>query len=1068
MEPTAVSNYGVQNKPAWPQMTGGVQPGGIPPAIPSNVFHPHPQAPIASQSKMAGDPWDWGHDNNLDNGNDAWNWSVDQAQEAQMQQHSVPNYPTLRPTSQAPAQDNYYNNSNGNNRPLAPPQQLMPAADGNIARTSSRESTPNLPQDSYLHYSNYGVKQAPSLQSPPPAISDTHPPPASSSLHNANSNQAQWRQIMQTPRSLGAFDATNQNSGFHHPQQQLQQPQVDTYNWDRVEKSNASGQETWQNQIQPTTASPQTPYWQNSSTEDNSSKTVNNQWMKVAQQSDSSQFNSPNNSLIQEPEDSTRPESTGPPSAPPQWLDMNKKKQYLNSQHPASHNPTPNEVTQQASQGNQGWHPSDVIPNKLTDNPPQEVNKFVAPEWHYTEHSSMHFSPPQATDSGAVTETQGPSLPPVPKLNNVRLSSFSQGAGTSESPFFNNSVVEPRRNSTCDRMGDLSSSINQMNLNEAHEFSSPQMEVQQPHFQEIHTANHRSSQLSQASAQPQSFPEADKAIGTTQEVHELQQPQALTSQMQQTGLTSPPRPREPMPKAYPSLQTQPLSPLDTNFRANIPMPPAAISQTIQEHDLLPPQQINTQNQNISHEGNCQPTNYDQWYNHTAAQTSQVPAVSQTTRYPEEAHVLSQKHWTPPPVSTHPEPSIDTCETVQPPAEFNSAATPEESRTFEVHATPTPYPLHFQQPVEQEPQQPPENYEFASNDRNTFLETGELTDSHHDQESPAPSQDDDNDDVPNDIPFLREVPGQSSNSELSRNDPTGQEEYTASPGTERRDVPPGQERRESGGPIRVDPDPLERRNDPSGRERSLPPVRPRNDPSGEERMTPLQQIPNVHLEPNDIRQVTGSGTNNNTAADSDLLSIDSGARQIPGGISPIDATLTAPMKPDDRNDRVVTGSQEYSSISSVMNMQETREEAVGASTRDDTAIATGSPKRRDSYEDGDDEESGNSRDESRERRDRRDLRDSSPPPLENRRRYDRNYYEPDRDREFDDDYYYDRRRPDYDRPYNSREDLDRRDTSYRSGDRGHRVEEADDAGRRGKARGEEERDGRTVGKCKLFK
>lgn len=218
---------------------------------------------------------------------------------------------------------------------------------------------------------------------------------------------------------------------------------------------------------------------------------------------------------------------------------------------------------------------------------------------------------------------------------------------------------------------------------------------------------------------------------------------------------------------------------------------------------------------------------------------------------------------------------------------------------------------------------PDNYEFASNDRNTFLETGELTDSHQEHEPSPPSQDDENDEVPNDIPFLREVPGQSSSIDPRRNDPTGQEQNVQSvqrlsdprrndpsgqeqgiqlrnisERSERRDVPSGQERSV---PLlsRAESDPLERRNDPSGRERSLPPQQSRNDPSGEERHQPQPQI---MLESSETREVPGRGNDPedpNQQTDEDL-------RQIPGGASPNEVAQSSDDRP---NGRVVTGSQE---------------------------------------------------------------------------------------------------------------------------------------------------------------
>ncbi|XP_011171826.1 uncharacterized protein LOC105204448 isoform X2 [Solenopsis invicta] len=375
------------------------------------------------------------------------------------------------------------------------------------------------------------------------------------------------------------------------------------------------------------------------------------------------------------------------------------------------------------------------------------------------------------------------------------------------------------------------------------------------------------------------------------------------------------------------------------------------------------------------------------------------------------------------------------------------------------------------------EQMPDNYEFASNDRNTFLETGELTDSHQEHEPTPPSQDDENDEVPNDIPFLREVPGQSSTIDPRRNDPTGQEHHVQigqrlsdprrndpsgqeqtvqvrniSDRVERRDVLPGQERNV---PLllRGDSDTLERRNDPSGRERSLPPQQSRNDPSGEERYQLQSQI---MLEPSETREVLGRGNE----PDEVTQQTDAELRQIPGGASSNDVTQLS----DDRTTggRVVTGSPpEIPPSMSAMQDQANesrnkREEAVGASLESESQGISGLSNRRDSYEDEEDEGSRNSRDESRERR-----RETSP----DRRRYEYDrknaYYE------YEDDYYYERRRAgDNDRQYNTRDDFERRDVPYRDEDRKHHSRDdldrhsRDDMERR--VRGKEdidERDGR---------
>lgn len=357
------------------------------------------------------------------------------------------------------------------------------------------------------------------------------------------------------------------------------------------------------------------------------------------------------------------------------------------------------------------------------------------------------------------------------------------------------------------------------------------------------------------------------------------------------------------------------------------------------------------------------------------------------------------------------------------------------------------------------EQMPDNYEFASNDRNTFLETGELTDSHQEHEPTPPSQDDENDEVPSDIPFLREVPGQSSTMDPRRNDPTGQEHHVQtgqrlsdprrndpsgqeqsiqirniSDRVERRDVLPGQERNVPQ-LLRSDSDTLERRNDPSGRERSLPPQQSRNDPSGEERYQPQPQI---MLEPSETREVLGRGNESDEVA---RQTQDTELRQIPGGASSNDVTQ---LMPDDRTPtttggRVVTGSLPEMILPPTMPQDPTsgdtrskREEAVGASLETSQGVSASS-NRRDSYED-EEEDAGSrdSRDENRERR-----REASP----DRRRYeyDRKNIHYDHDIQYEDDYYYDRRRAgDNDRQYNvPRDEFKRRDNLYRDDDRTHR-------------------------------
>lgn len=96
--------------------------------------------------------------------------------------------------------------------------------------------------------------------------------------------------------------------------------------------------------------------------------------------------------------------------------------------------------------------------------------------------------------------------------------------------------------------------------------------------------------------------------------------------------------------------------------------------------------------------------------------------------------------------------------------------------------------------------------------------------------------------------------------------------------------------------------LERRNDPSGRERSLPPQQSRNDPTGEERITPQAQIT---LEPSEVREIPGRGNE----IEEPIRAVDSSFRQIPGGASPNESIAVAD---DVTATRVVTGLQEMGS------------------------------------------------------------------------------------------------------------------------------------------------------------
>ncbi|KAF7989744.1 hypothetical protein HCN44_008418 [Aphidius gifuensis] len=333
----------------------------------------------------------------------------------------------------------------------------------------------------------------------------------------------------------------------------------------------------------------------------------------------------------------------------------------------------------------------------------------------------------------------------------------------------------------------------------------------------------------------------------------------------------------------------------------------------------------------------------------------------------------------------------------------------------------------------------DDYEFASNDRNTFLETGELTDSHHESDSKAPSPDDTNDEVTNDIPFRREVPGQSSSTIPQRNSPTGGKQYN--PLTlsladlkrnepfghdiqQIRDVPSGQE-----GPENLtsrDNDVPERRDDPSGKARSLP-MPPRNYPSNEMR-NDLQNISQLQKKQKD-------SDNDNDSNGINTLDVNNTSSINHQGRSGI-MTLNDNLNNNYERNRVVTGSQEIN-INTIHDQtndtRQKREEAVGASITENKIIST-SPKRKNSYDDRDDDESGISQDELNRENQKETSRLN-----ENRYDYDnrkinRNYHDREHD-DYDDDYFDERNRRQYDdRSYHSRDDLDNSDIRYRDNER----------------------------------
>lgn len=1099
--PPTITNFAGQNQNSWAPNHSSTQS--------ANIYNQTQQS-SGNQLKKTGESWDWDTEN-IDNGNDSWNWSIDQfepqtqsqqpqlqqqnsQQQHQQQQRYGSNYSNMMQPHQNFVQDNYYANVNGNNRPAPPVQNFMPTNTPRI--TPSRESTPSQ-LDSNASYMNYNINQIPTPSSRPSSTK------SSSSINESQNVQSQWPT---NPPSLDRQESTqfshvpyfqpnsqgvelNNRPPIFHPQQQLS---ANDYARNDIEILNASKPHNWQNQMVDI-AGPQRQEV-NFSKED-TYKCGGNQWPISQQQQQSLQpQQQPQQQIIKSVTDATaatRPNvlSNPPPKAHIQYENSNPGQLW---QLPQTQQPQQNQWPEKATEN------YNKLPENKSTNYSAE-NTYTNQNWQHEPSPVAISTPNMTTNTDLVDQATivSESETFIPNQNQL----IENKSGTSlpieqiERDHVQDNLDDKNNEKNEDIVSDLSGSVNKLNIadNGQQRFDN-QRPLNISHLPPQSAADPWTFSSTQY-VNPQHTEEhkVTPIFGNSQET--LQFYHENNSSDTHTIVQQPSHIHQELSYANPPAQSSSnhMATLE-NFVTMQPVAPKLVSPPPTIHETKQSPIVQEVRMSDPASGNISQTGYDQWYNQNAgARAPPPPSQQQTPWYSNVNRNLHQKQWT----ST--DSSADSYETIQPPNEFISTdvtssessslyerdnremreSTSKDNVSGESKPSTPPRDLSIVKNSEQsvalqQVDLPTENYEFASNDRNTFLETGELTDSHHEQALIPTSQEDENDDVPGDIPFLREVPGQSSYADPRRNDPTGQEQYVQSSPrlvdprrndpsgqaqgiqarslslndrSERRDVPSGEERRESLPVLSRDTETLERRNDPSGRERSLPPpAQSRNDPSGEERIQTQSQIP---IESNELRQVPGSGVN--LAEPSPP--VDVAIRQIPGGLSPIDVT----NMPDNMNNntRVVTGSQETPSANVMRDLasetRNKREEAVGASMREDDIPASSSPKRRDSYEDGDDEESANSRDENRERR-----REPSP---NDKRRYDydrkgdRSYYE--RDREYDDEFYYDRRRgPDFERTYNSREDLDRREASFREGDRRHSSRDDLDE-RRGPGRLKEE-------------
>lgn len=934
-------------------MAGAQQPG----MQAATAFQPQ-QHPIANQPKKSGDPWDWGSDN-VDNGNDAWNWSVDQQsepqqlpppqsqlqqqpQQPQQQQQFVASYPNNMQAPPNPSQESYYQNLNGNNRP-PPSNPPHPGSGGNTPRTGpSRESTPHQ-SDNYSSYPNYSTNQQHPVQQRPNSTK------AGGAVHSGD--QAQWAAGTQPPQQLQQpqlVDHTDRQAPPFNPYFQTNPPTFDTkgpptplqqhppvvnnYNWNSVEQPNMAVQrQAWQNHTEFGTGG----YWQDNANLETESqyKNSDNQWQGQPRH-------------VQAPQ--VLPTGSNAPAS--QWQAQNQQREAeqisQRQQLPLGHQAGVAQVSwnqPKSLNASQSWqqgpppHQPESLPGHwpaqqsvetpISGHPDVPVDedlvsgRISSKEWSQVKPPLAHFASSTASTTSGSIPNLSSSADPADERKKSLATSVASSTSLNDSPTEGKAPTLYQAPGIVDRTNwTAASETNSVSDNSENVLIQDNVDVDWNA-----DGDWGSRPMVELSASVSQL-SLNSGVKTSQQ-HEPQAPQLHPpfANPQQT----------PTDESSPGLQSIPRNPVENSQSESHQEPMVeSIHGAYQSSGVNAPETIAQ-------------TNYDQWYNQSSSQPQQAAGW-----YTNDRSRTAPQQWAP-------EQNVENYENIQQPSEFVNleVVAPMQERdiygsrdsinkeTLENDPKPQPSPpkdvaansrdsrqeaSNVEVPAMQQIQQPvqtdqaPDNYEFASNDRNTFLETGELTDSHQEHESTPPCQDDENDEVPSDIPFLREVPGQSSSSDPRRNDPTGQEQYVQSSPrvtdprrndpsgqaqsvaprnlperTERRDVPPGQERSGSQLLSRGDNEILERRNDPSGRERSLPPSQSRNDPSGEER-TQSQQT--IAIDPSEVREVPGSGT----LSEESLPPVDGALRQIPGGASPNEA---AQVNDDRNNTRVVTGSQE---------------------------------------------------------------------------------------------------------------------------------------------------------------
>lgn len=788
--------YGVHNQNLWLPMSS--------PQSEVPVNDTTQQQPVMNQSKHASnawkDPWDW----NLDQQSDT---QQQQPQQPQQQQHYVPPYQNeggqLISNS---VQNHYYKSLNGNTSDV-----LNQNSGRNTPRSESTraQSDPNY-TDTLPPYANYNQNQQ-----YPPRQNITKP----------DYEHAQWPSEQQSQRLL-----SQQSSQMDQPPPASH----NIYNWSKEDASNLPSQRNWQNHTD------MLGNWQNQNMPQEMQQHIDNRGSQVTQSPP--MYNAPvveginkeHSANWSNGQQDVNQTSNKPKTVSNQWHNQNSKAAM--SHHQSAHLVQTSNVDDTFSSWSQSgnittashdWrypnvqsesisHPNQWLQqqqqqqidnNSFKENVSQDNNgaRFAVNEWQQVQTVPFNYAPATTTVPTTIESI-------VYTPNNSEQQEIEKQATISSSyePLAKSSDIKsPIGDHNLDVVtddaskSDISKSV--LGENDDRAFVPTTTEELSSNFGQLNLGNKPGRHTDYSGESLEVYPSSMEGKA-----------QHSVANFNVASIRS-----NPIPDNI-SILSPDYAPSSMDNVHPIDNQPAAVSK---DHPIPNTYQSTTKvTDSISQSG------YDQWYNQNALENAHW--------YPKDHHSHpATKQW-----SNTPEQNVENYENIQQTSDFvnvevvapttlqerdiygsrdsinketldndprprasskesatNVRSFREEMNNVEVLSIQQQQQQQIRPHLPLQTEQTPDNYEFASNDRNTFLETGELTDSHQEHELTPPSQDDENDEVPNDIPFLREVPGQSSTIDPRRNDPTGQEHHVQTIGQRL-------------------PDP--RRNDPSGQEQSI--------------------------------------------------------------------------------------------------------------------------------------------------------------------------------------------------------------------------------------------------------